>query len=361
MINPILIEPKTSPASTQVYIGKGLINEEQILRQLTQDKKKIVIVTDSAIKKLYAAPLAKKLQADLIVIPSGEKAKSEKMAAYIINELMALQAGRDTLLIAIGGGVTSDLAGFAASIYLRGIPLVLIPTTLLSAVDASIGGKTAINMPQGKNLIGTIHHPDAIFIDVDTFATLPEKEIFNGLAEILKMALIYDTSLLDLAQNDPKDPDLILKAVQAKISIIEKDPTEQGIRKMLNFGHTMGHALESLSNYEMSHGKAVALGCIAESYLSLRLGYLSQEDFNRIVPIYSRFSLALPSHYNRDKMLQAMAADKKRKQGEIRFVLLEALGKAASFDGSYCRPVSREELASTLDWMEEEYSCKSLH
>ncbi|HAB99228.1 MAG TPA: 3-dehydroquinate synthase [Parachlamydiales bacterium] len=361
MKNPILIKPNSLPNCTQVYVGKGVINDEKTLKQLTQDKNKLVIVADSAIKKLYADPLAQKLQAQIIVIPSGEKAKSGKITAYIISELMALGAGRDTLLIAIGGGVTSDVAGFAASIYLRGIPLVLIPTTLLSAVDASIGGKTAINLPQGKNLIGTIHHPNAIFIDIDTLATLPEKEIFNGLAEIIKMGLIYDISLLDLVQNDPKSPALILQAVQAKIAIIEEDPTEQGIRRMLNFGHTIGHALESISDYEISHGEAVALGCIAESYLSHRLGYLSQENFRQILAIYSRFSLSLPSCYNKEKILQAMASDKKRKQGEIRFVLLETLGKAAAFDGAYCRPVSREELASTLDWMEEEYLCKSLH
>ncbi len=360
MESDLLIQLKTPSVSSQVFVGKGILYNNRLLDLFKEDKNKLVVIADEAVERLYAAPLAEKLQAELIVIPSGETKKSEKMAFFLIDRLVAMKAGRDTLLIGMGGGVTTDLTGFAASIYLRGVPLVLIPTTLLGAVDAAIGGKTAINTQQRKNLIGTTYYPKAIFIDLNTLDTLSENELFNGLAEIMKMGLISDVSLLDLANEGPKNPNLIVQAIKAKIAIVQQDPTELGIRRILNFGHTIGHALESVSHYEMSHGEAVALGCVVESHLSVCLGYLSQKDFDRILELYSRFPLALPSKYDRNKMIEAMSSDKKRKQGEVRFVLLETLGKASSFDGTYCRPVSLKELSSTFNWMEEEYACKSL-
>jgi 3-dehydroquinate synthetase len=241
---------------------------------------------------------------------------------------------------------------------MRGVPLILIPTTLLAIVDAAIGGKTAINTPYGKNLIGTIYYPKAIFADLDMLQTLPEKEWFNGLAEILKIGLIYDTSIWKMAKENSKDPDLILKAIQGKVAIVEQDPTEQALRRILNFGHTIGHALETVSQYEMSHGEAVALGCVVESHLSMRLGHLSEKDFEQIQSIYSLLSLKLPKTYNRAKLLSAMAHDKKKALGEIRFVLIDKIGHAIPFKGAYCQTVTQSGLEATLDWME---SWKSPH
>jgi 3-dehydroquinate synthase len=254
--------------------------------------------------------------------------------------------------------------GFVASTYLRGVPLISIPTTLLAMVDASIGGKTAINTSFGKNLLGSFYHPETILIDTRVLSSLPEKQWLNGLAESLKMGLISDSFLWDLLEKNHKngkvflsenDPSLIVRAIEDKMNIVEQDPKELGIRKILNFGHTIGHGLESLSSYEMSHGQAVALGCLVEAFLSKELGYLQNKDFERIYALYSTFSLSLPKNYTREALLKALSHDKKRTLEKVRFVLIDRVGHALPFEGAYCRPVSKEELESTLNWMERTY------
>lgn len=329
--------------STELYIGRDLFTSEQF-----RGYWRTVLIADVAIKDLHATALAKRIHAELLTIPSGEKAKTQETVTYLTSELFKMGCGRDTLLVALGGGVTTDLVGFVASIYMRGVPLILIPTTLLAIVDAAIGGKTAIDTPYGKNLIGTIYSPKAIFADLDMLKTLPEKEWFNGLAEILKMGLIYDASILEIT-----DP--IFKAMQGKIAIVEQDPTEQALRRILNFGHTIGHALEMVTHYEMAHGEAVALGCLVESHLSMHLGYLPEKDFGQIQAMYSCFSLKLPKPYTRAKLLSAMGHDKKKALGEIRFVLIDRIGHAIPFEGGYCRAIPPDELEPTLNWMERVY------
>lgn len=336
--------------STELCVGYQILTADWLLKYC--GNRKIVLIADGKIKDLYAVDLARKIRAELLTIPSGEKAKSLETATFVINELFKMGCGRDTLLIALGGGVTTDLVGFVASIYMRGLPLILIPTTLLGMVDAAIGGKTAIDTPQAKNLMGTIHSPKAIFADLDFLQTLPEKEWFNGLAEILKMGLIRDASVWEIAQKKGKDPDLILKAIEGKIAVVEQDPIEQGMRRILNFGHTIGHALEAVAQYAMPHGEAVALGCAVEAHLSMRLGYLSAQDFEQIEALYSGFALHLPSGYARTQLLAAMAHDKKKASGETRFVLIDKIGHAIPFEGAYCRTVTQSELRPTLDWME---------
>lgn len=341
--------------STELYIGRKLLTTTRLLECC--GRLKTIVIADVAIKELYAVDFAKKMHAELLTIPSGEKSKGRETAELLMDELFKMGCGRDTLLIALGGGVTTDLVGFVASVYMRGVSLIFIPTTLLAIVDAAIGGKTAIDTPYGKNLIGTIYYPKAIFADLDLLQTVPEKEWFNGLVEILKMGLIYKPAIWEMAKKNGKDPNLILKAIQGKIEIVEQDPTEQGLRRILNFGHTIGHALETVANYEISHGEAVALGCTAEAHLSMRLGYLAEKDFEQIQAMFSRFPLKLHKTYNRTKLLSAMAHDKKRLLGEIRFVLIDKIGRAMPFEGAYCRVVTQSELEPTLDWME---SWKSL-
>jgi 3-dehydroquinate synthase len=177
----------------------------------------------------------------------------------------------------------------------------------------------------------------------------------NGFAEILKMGLILDRSIWDLARQNMRNQELIFKAMQGKISIVEQDPTERGLRRILNFGHTIGHALEKIAHYEMPHGEAVAIGCQAEAHLSMSLGYLSPEDFEQIRSPYSIFSLKLPSEYTKQSLFQAMSHDKKTEQGKVRFVLIDKIGHALPFDGAYCRPVTEQELEPTLHWMEARY------
>lgn len=305
-----------------------------------------ILVVDSALKNLYGAPLAAKLDATLLTIPSGEKGK--QTADALLDALFRVDADRNTTLLALGGGTTTDLVGFVASIYMRGIAHILLPTTLLAIVDAAIGNKTGIDLPIGKNLIGTLHPPIAIFADLATLRTLPEAEWFNGLAEMLKLGLIADAALWQRANYNSKDPALIRQAIQGKIDIVARDPTEQGLRRILNFGHTISHALEVATHYSLPHGRAVALGCLAESELSRRLGYLSESAFEIIYGVYSRFAL----HWPQGDLHAALRHDKKKAAGAVRFVCIDAIGHAMPFDGAYCRPVPATLLQETLDWME---------
>jgi len=342
--------------STELYIGQRLFTNDRLLDSCGSLRR--ILIADEAIKDLYAVDLASKIHAELLTIPNGEKAKSRETAAFLIDALFKLGCSRDTLLIALGGGVTTDLVGYVASVYMRGISLILIPTTLLAIVDASIGGKTAIDTPYGKNLIGTIYHPKMILADLDMLQTLSEKEWFNGRAEILKMGLIYDASIWEMAKENTTSSDLIFKAIQGKIAVVEQDPIEHSLRRILNFGHTIGHALETVARYEMPHGEAVAIGCMVEAHLSMRLGYLSETVFEQVLAMYRHYSLTLPNNYVRAKLLSAMAHDKKKARGEIRFVLLDKIGHAIPFDGAYCRTVTASELEPSLDWME---NWKSFH
>lgn len=341
----IAFHPFAPPLSTELYFGEGLLSTLKV------DGKKFLIA-DEGLKELYATDLAKQIGAELLTLPSGERAKSQEVATHLMEQLFQLGADRESTLIGLGGGAATDLIGFVASIYMRGLPLILIPTTLLGAVDAVIGGKTAIDTPFGKNLIGTLYHPKAIFIDLNLFQTLPDKERLNGMAEILKMGLIYDRSMWgkELSQ------ELILKAIRAKISIIEQDAKDHSLRRILNFGHTIGHALETVSGYAMAHGEAVALGSLVESHLSCTLSYLSDSDFDEIKRVLSRFPLKLPKNYSRSKLLEAMKHDKKRGGGALRFVLIDRIGHAIPFDGAYCRPLSPSELEPSLNWMESQWS-----
>ncbi len=344
----ILIHP-----STELYLGRGILTSDFLLPFL--GKLKQVVITDETVKELYGGHLARQIGAELLTIPIGEQAKSWETLQNLTDELIKRGCGRDTLLIALGGGVTTDLVGFAASIYMRGVSLIFIPTTLLAMVDASIGGKTAIDTSHGKNLIGTLYPPQAIFADLEMLHTLSEKEWFNGLAEIIKMGLIHDPSLWEMAVKNRKDPTLILGAIQGKISIVEQDPNEQSLRRILNFGHTIGHALEAVADYALPHGEAVALGCIVEAYLSMQLGYLSEAEFRQIQDMYSFFPLQLPKSYVRETFIKAMQHDKKKMQGAVRFVLIDKIGHAMPFDGAYCRALDINELETGLDWMEKTF------
>ncbi|MDP1608283.1 MAG: 3-dehydroquinate synthase family protein [Chlamydiales bacterium] len=299
-----------------------------------------VVVADPALKDFVAS-----LPFEVVFIPSGEAAKTAEAATTLQHTLFLMGCDRETTLIALGGGATTDLVGFVASILFRGVPLVLIPTTLLAMVDAAIGGKTGINTSFGKNLLGATYFPKKIFIDFQFLKTLPEKELFNGYAEIIKLGLVWDASLLEANESER-----IHKAIRGKLEIVEQDPFDASLRRILNFGHTIGHGLERALDFSMSHGEAVAIGCLTESYLSRQLGYLSEKDFEQICSFYP--PLRLPESYCRQRLFQAMASDKKRSSGNVRFVLIDAIGHALSFEGQYCRAVPEESLLQALAWME---------
>lgn len=344
----ITIAPSCAPTPTELYIGKNIL-ESRLIKHLCGGLLPAVICTFST--KNLGNKIAKMLNAPLFLIPNGEKGKTYTVKLKLEKALFHRGFGKDTVLIAVGGGAATDLVGFVAACYMRGVALILIPTTLLGMVDAAIGGKTGIDLPFGKNLIGSLYPPRAIVSDLNVLETLPEKEWNNGYAEILKLGLVFDASLLEL----PLNAFLIEKAIQGKIAIITQDPTEKGIRHILNFGHTIGHALEAISHYKMSHGYAVALGSLVEAHLSYSLGLLKQEEFKKIPPLYQSFLLKLPKGYTRKKLVHAMLHDKKNKEGKIRIVLMEKLGKAAFCHGEYCQAVSLKELIPTLSWMEKTY------
>jgi 3-dehydroquinate synthase len=317
---------------------------------------KRIIIANRTVATLYGEWLAIKCQAELLTVSSSYLTKSREQKEWLENELLARKCGRDTLIIALGGGEIIDVVGYLASTYLRGVPLVLIPTTLLAIVDASIGGKTAVDTPHGKNLIGSYYPAKAIISDLDTLDSLPDAEWQNGLAEILKAALIADQELWALCDEHWREPllEITRRAAQVKIATIEKDPLEKGLRRILNFGHTVAHALEAMAKYQVAHGEMVAIGLLAESYLSMRLGLLPLAKFEEIDTKISRagFQLRLPANYDRAKFLEAMRFDKKASQGSVRFTLLEEIGRAASFDGEYCRFVSEERVQEMAAWME---------
>jgi 3-dehydroquinate synthase len=274
----------------------------------------------------------------------------------VVGKLFAMGALRDALLIAVGGGATSDLVGFVASIYMRGVAWLAVPTTLLGMADASIGGKTGIDTLFGKNLLGTLYPPRAVFADLSLLKSLSERTWNQGLFEILKLGLVFDLSIWEMAVRSSKDPSLIASAIAGKIAIVERDPHESGLRRILNFGHTIGHGLEWLSRYTLPHGEAVALGSIAEAHLSRALGYLSQEEFQRVEAGYRPFSLHWPQQVSLSALWEALLFDKKGSQGQVRFTVIDRIGHALEFQGDYCRPLLPEELKETLIWMERHWS-----
>lgn len=358
MMTSIPFQIPQPPISLQLHVGYHLIEGDFLINLCKQYGNKVVIITDPSLKQLYGDKLSQKLSACLFEIPVGEKAKTREVKQVIEDQMLRAGCGRDTVVIGLGGGSTTDLAGFIASTYLRGVSLILIPTSLLAMVDAAIGGKTAVDTSFGKNLIGTFYHPQAIVTDLEVLNTLPDKEKINGFSEIIKMGLIFDPHILPLIDHPDSLEELVIRASKAKMAIITQDPYEtSGLRRILNFGHTIGHALESVSNFELSHGEAVAIGCIIESYLSTRLGYLSEQDFTSIKSIYTTAfnSLRLPKKYQRQALLEAMAFDKKKSAAGIRFVLIDRIGHAFPFDGEYCRTVPLQELESAISYMEQQY------
>lgn len=331
----------------EIAVGEGLWKTDLVHACQSQGASQIAIIADTAIASTLGQELATHLDALLLPFTGGETAKTRESKEKFEDELMRRKFGRDTLLIGLGGGVVTDFTAFLASTYMRGVPLILVPTTLLAMVDASIGGKTGVDTPYGKNLIGTIYHPSHIFIDPSLLSSLPEPEWTYGLSEILKCGLIASPSIWSLLENNPSHwkkslHELLLPSIRVKKWVVENDPHETlGLRRILNFGHTIGHALEMLSGFKMAHGEAVAIGCIAESCLSHRLGLISQHDLSRIKALFQKFpfSLKLPKPFSLPAMLDAMKIDKKAKKEEARFVLIDQIGHAAPFEGEYCRTV----------------------
>ncbi|MFN0162837.1 MAG: 3-dehydroquinate synthase [Burkholderiales bacterium] len=325
-----------------IVVGPGLIDDAQRLRAAIPAS--AAVVTSERIAPLYLGRVTAALRSAgvstmEIVLPDGEASKTAATLEAVYSAMLERRCDRKTTLVALGGGVVGDLTGFAAATYQRGVPYVQIPTTLLAQVDSSVGGKTAINHPLGKNMIGAFHQPILVLIDTATLATLPEREYRSGLAEVIKYGLIDDVEFLAwleahldaLLSRDTKSlTQAILRSCAIKARIVAADERESGMRAWLNLGHTFGHAIEAGLGYgEWLHGEAVAAGMVAAADLSARLGYISAADVERVVNLIARAGLPVAApKLGRDRYLDLMRGDKKSEAGAIRYVLLTRLGVA---------------------------------
>lgn len=326
-----------------ILIGKGLRLSVDNFQPFVQ--KKVAIVTNTVIAPLYLAELQETLSGVAvdsvsIVLPDGEGYKDWSSLNLIFDALLEHRCERSTPLIALGGGVIGDTTGFAAACYQRGAPFIQIPTTLLSQVDSSVGGKTAVNHPRGKNMIGAFYQPKRVIIDTETLATLPQREFSSGMAEVIKYGLIRDRDFFDwlelniesiMARDDDTVTEAIARSCQNKADVVVADETEQGERALLNLGHTFGHAIETGLGYGVwLHGEAVAAGTMMAAALSRRMGWINDADIGRIEALFLRAKLPTfgPGNLMPDEYFSLMSHDKKVTGGQLRLILLKGIGSA---------------------------------
>ena len=325
-----------------IHIGRGLLDEPQALAALVTGRHALV-VTDSNVAPHYLARVQAALAGKTtgtLVLPAGEQEKTLARFGEVMAALAALGASRDATVVALGGGVVGDLAGFAAACWMRGVRFVQLPTTLLAMVDSSVGGKTAVDLPQGKNLVGAFHQPAAVLADVATLDTLPARELSAGLAEVVKYGAIADENFFGWLEAHAeallaRDPAALAHAIFTscahKAGIVARDETEQGERMLLNFGHTFGHAVETEQGYGgLLHGEAVAVGMVLAARLSADLGRAPWSDTARLAALLERLGLpvALPAGLSGEALLGRMKLDKKGVSGRIRLILWAGLGRA---------------------------------
>ena len=309
---------------------------------------KWVIFSQNEIISLYGNNLRESLksagfQVELVVLPDGEKAKSLSALEGIFSQLMEMGCDRSSTFLALGGGVVGDAAGFIAATFMRGVDYIQIPTTLLAMVDSSIGGKTGVNLPAGKNLVGVIWQPKAVVIDPKLLESLPEREISSAMGEVIKYGAILDRDIFDLISSNLEDllnlanhellTEVIGRCAKLKADVVAEDEREGGKRRILNFGHTIGHALETNFGFDtLRHGEAVAYGMLAAGKLSIEDGRMKNEDFELLEEIIGKLPLPVLPKFDPNDILQIMQRDKKVRDGKIHFVLLEELGKAVIVD-----------------------------
>lgn len=333
--------------SYPIYIGSNL-NYGPLVKQALSKQKDVLIVTNDTIAPLYLDNVKHSLEAEdfkvsQCILKDGECYKTVDSWMQILSTLLEDDFGRDGAIVALGGGVVGDMAGFAAACYQRGIPFVQMPTTLLSMVDSSVGGKTAFNHPLGKNMIGAFYQPKAVVIDIDFLKTLPKREITAGLGEVVKTGIIYDKGFFEyLEKNSEKiflnDHEVIAKTVkrccEIKSEVVACDEQEHGLRAILNFGHTFGHALEAFLGFgTWLHGEAVGLGMVIASALAQKRGLILPQEHERIVNLVAKCNLpvTIPENMTEKDFICFMRHDKKVRQGVIRYVLPEGIGKAKVF------------------------------
>ena len=333
--------------SYPIHVGQGLLEQPTLFQPYIQGHQ-AVIISNETIEPLYGHTLADSIsqlaKVEKHILPDGEIYKDLATVSKIFDQLLSIPCDRKTTILALGGGVVGDITGFAAACYQRGIPYIHVPTTLLAQVDSSIGGKTGVNHPLGKNMIGAIYQPKCVVADISTLISLPDREFRAGLAEVIKYGLIRDLEFFTyLEQNADalldRDLDSLAHAIERscmnKAQVVELDERESGLRALLNFGHTFGHAIENKLGYkDWLHGEAVAAGMVIAAEFSRRLDLIDTNERDRVENVMRRFELPVspPANMTEDEFMQAMAVDKKVEAGKIRFIVLEKVGKAFVID-----------------------------
>jgi 3-dehydroquinate synthase len=331
--------------SYPIFIGSGLLQQDRLQPYIKGNQ--VMLVSNTTVAPLYRDQVCKSLsqfEVDEVILPDGEAYKDMQHLNLIFDQLLARRHNRTTTLIALGGGVVGDMTGFAAACYQRGVNFIQVPTTLLSQVDSSVGGKTGVNHPAGKNMIGAFHQPVAVVADTAVLQTLPDAELSAGLAEVIKYGLIYDANFFDWLESNiqalrNKDEQALAYAIyrscEIKAELVAQDERESGVRALLNLGHTFGHAIETHAGYgQWLHGEAVAAGTLMAADLSCRMGWISRTDVDRIERLFKVAGLPVrpPQDMTPDRFCALMSVDKKVMDGRLRLVLLKAIGKAVVTD-----------------------------
>ncbi|MBQ4059311.1 MAG: 3-dehydroquinate synthase [Lachnospiraceae bacterium] len=344
--------------SYDIEIGFELMNTliQDLKNGLVGKIRKFAVITDSIVKDLYADKihsllLAEGYQADLFVFEAGEKQKTRKTKEEIEDAMLAKGYRRDCCIIAVGGGVVTDLAGFVAGTYGRGVPFINYATTLLAAADASVGGKTAVDTPLATNLIGLFNQPQKVYLDIATWKTLPKRQVISGMAETIKHACLANREFFDyLDANMDKLLEVDKEACEhiaeenckVKYEVVMKDERESGLREVLNLGHTVGRAIETVSDYELLHGEAVSIGIVAEVKLAYKLGYMNANERDAVIALLqkARLPVAIPEYIDREELVRKLYTDKKVRDGKLRFVIQKGIGDVVEFEpGVFATPI----------------------
>ena len=336
------VQVKTDSADYQVHIGRGLLAGLATKTvELAGTVSRVFVVTSPEIERLWAAPVrdgfaALGVPVETLLVPAGEGEKRLSTLERLCEELAGHRADRDSLLVALGGGVIGDLTGFLAAVYMRGVPFVQVPTTLLAQVDSSVGGKTGVNLRAGKNLVGSFYHPLAVFADIDVLSTLPERELRAGLQESVKAGVIRDPALFDFMEANADAilrgvPDALQHVVEAsvrmKAGVVGEDEREHGVRMILNFGHTVGHAIEAATEYRaLLHGEAIGWGMIAATRLAQSRALLTDDAADRITALVHRYADLPRFQADAERLVALTGGDKKKRSGTLNFVLPTAIG-----------------------------------
>lgn len=347
--------------SYDIEIGFGLEQRliEDIQSGLAGKITRFAVITDSIVKDLFGQRILEMLreagyQADLFVFEAGEERKTRRTKEEIEDAMLAKEYRRDCCIVAVGGGVVTDLAGFVAGTYGRGVPFINYATTLLAAADASVGGKTAVDTPLATNLIGLFNQPKKVYLDVAAWRTLPERQLASGMAETIKHACLasgeffryLEEHMEDVWKLDPEVCSHIAEEnCRVKYEVVMKDERESGLREVLNLGHTVGRAIETVSGYRLLHGEAVSIGLIAQAKLAIRLGYMTQEECGRVAALLERAKLPvrIPDYIDREALVRKLYTDKKVRNGRLRFVVQKGIGNVVEFEeGVFATPVSEE-------------------